>query len=675
MAELEWLRPWWLLALIPGALIIASLWRRQGQNRTWSEMCDPALLEALWVKRPGRAARLPLVLLGIGWCLACVTLAGPVWEKTTVPAFEREEARVIVLDLSDSMNSTDVAPSRLARARFKVSDALNRLSEGMTGLVVFRGDAHIVTPLTRDTRTIANLMQALAVDLVPAEGDRVAPALDLARDMLGRAGGEAPTMNGSILLVTDGVSDISGALRQASTLRQAGRPLSVLAVGAAQTAPLQDLARTGGGQFSRLTPDGRDLDRVLHATNRLSGARRAQQVDGVEQWIEYGPWVLPVLLCLAALAFRRGWLAALVLLALVPRPAGVSAAQTALPPSAGQGDATGQGEAVNPGPVEPGSPGGAVTVPTSVWSDLWANRNQQGAHHLQTDNPEAAATLFEDPAWKGMAHFEAGDFEAAAEAFEQAGDLTGQYNRGNALAKAGKLQDAIEAYDAVLAEDPDHEDASANRDLIQSLLDQQQQQDQQGSGGENQPQDGEQDGDQGENSQNQNDQGGADQQQSDQSQDGDSEQNEPQGGEGPEDQGDQNQPAEDQPGEGQQDTGTGEEDASEEDTAEQARQDVAGSAEEDPAQEQPGTPEPQDTPGQEDPQASPAVPGQGEEGEDTDQPAGAAGVPAGLEDQDLSEEDLAAEQWLRQIPQDPAGLLRRKFMLEHMRRQREAEKR
>ena len=68
------------------------------------------------------------------------------------------------------MWATDTQPSRIRRARQKVMDILDARTEGVTGMVVFAGDAHVVTPLTDDTRTIENLLSALAPDIMPLQG-------------------------------------------------------------------------------------------------------------------------------------------------------------------------------------------------------------------------------------------------------------------------------------------------------------------------------------------------------------------------------------------------------------------------------------------------------------------------------------------------------------------------
>lgn len=294
------------------------------------------------------------------------------------------------------------------------------------------------------------------------------------------------------------------------------------------------------------------------------------------------------------------------------------------------------------------------------WSSLWQTPDQRGDELLRQGDAAAAAQTYRDPRRQAYAQLQAGDYADAAKAYAAFDDAAAHYNRGNALARAGDLQGALDAYDRALERAPDNADARHNRELVEQALKQQQAQPPPSSGDS-----GGSDGDQ----------GGADaaHQQADATsgQDGGQEDGRD-GGQGEdadassqEDPGQQNgagsRTADASPpaGDVRQQTATDPDDAPAGDDAEQARNDVAASAAqaaEDSAREDADTQRAATVPAGGD--ASPATPG--------DATATAAAP--------MSEADLAQEQWLRHIPDDPGGLLRRKFMIEHLMRQQEAQR-
>jgi Ca-activated chloride channel family protein len=82
--------------------------------------------------------------------------------------------------------------------------------------------------------------------------------------------------------------------------------------------------------------------------------------------------------------------------------------------------------------------------------------------------PDAAASLFIDPAWKGVSLYAAGRWNEAAEAF--AHDVSGSYNLGNSLARAGRYQEAVDSYERALVSDPTDQDAAFNKALLETVL-------------------------------------------------------------------------------------------------------------------------------------------------------------------------------------------------------------
>lgn len=664
--ELHFLRPQWFLALVPLLLILAGHWRSRRGGTAWQGLVDAHLLPHLLVGEEGRPRRLPLLLLALAWSVGVVALAGPVWERLPQPVFATTGKRVILLDLSPSMNAADVVPSRLARARFEVMDLLAASREGQVALIAFGPEPYIVSPLTGDARTIADQVPRLGTDLLPVPGPRrTGRALAMAGQLLAQAG----VAGGEVILITDAVADATGAesgptaAAAARDLAARGHRLSVLGVGTAEGAPvpgqdggfvsdrggaipmarldkaaLEALAREGGGRYVDLDPGDRDTSVLVSPGGAVvAAANRAELVEQgglkADQWREEGPWLLLALLPVAALAFRRGWLLSVLALFLV------------LPPR----------------------PGWALG-----WGDLWQRPDQQGASRLAAGEAEAAAALFQDPAWRAAARYRGGDYAGALADLSGLSGPEADYNRANALARLGRLDEAIAAYERTLDQVPDHADARANLDLIRRLRAQQGQAQPRDQGGKDQPgQQGAQDGQPSGSGQ---DQGGSDPQgeagqsgQASKGQQGGADRAAPQAsdtGARPPD------------GSGQQAQGPGKD-------TQAAQGATAGRAHGEPASPKAGDLGADALKGEPEVSlAEGAKPrGEGDQGETGmaagRQPEGARPTGdrtqhrAGAADLDPQqrEQQQAIEAQLRRVPDDPAGLLRQRFLLQQLRRE------
>ena len=454
LADFHFLRPDWLWAV---PLVIASailLARRKLGPGSWQNVVDASLAPHVLSRSANRRADYRWWLLGLGGVIAAVAVAGPAWQRVEQPVFRSDQALVIALDLSRSMDAQDMAPSRLTRARLKILDLLERRGSGQTALVVYSSNAFTVTPLTTDNDTITALVNSLSTDIMPSRGSYPIAAINKGRQLLEQAGAAV----GEILLITDGSSS-PATERIARDLRDTGYTLSVLAAGTAEGAPipklsggfvtdqsgniavprleehsLRALAVAGGGRFSVLSTDNRDLDYLL------SGEAGRQQADdenlATDHWREEGPWLLLLLLPLGAMAFRRGWVVALLFFI--------------LPPDS--------------------------DVHAASWNDLWLTRDQQAQRQLEEGAAAEAVELFEDPEWRAVAQYRAQDYTESAMAFAEREDTRSLYNLGNAMARLGEFESAIDAYEQVLEIDPENADAEYNRDLLKQVQEQQQQQ-------------------------------------------------------------------------------------------------------------------------------------------------------------------------------------------------------
>ena len=182
---LHFIRPMWLLGL-PLALIVPLAWRYfRRPSGDWGKICDAHLLKWLSVgkqaSKPGWKGSLISIFAML---IAALALSGPSWQKLPDTSFSSIDSRVLVLDLSLSMLAEDLRPNRLTQTRFRLMDMLEATEEGQMGLVAYAGDAYVVSPLTSDMNTIANMLPALRPEIIPVAGSRADKALTLAADLL-----------------------------------------------------------------------------------------------------------------------------------------------------------------------------------------------------------------------------------------------------------------------------------------------------------------------------------------------------------------------------------------------------------------------------------------------------------------------------------------------------------
>jgi len=501
-SEFHFIRPLWLFALLPVVVIIAGLILKNTQQNQWTSSIDQHLLNHLLIgqNKIQQSNISPLLILAISLLLAVLALAGPTWEKRPLPVFETEISKVILLDLSLSMESTDMKPSRVIRAKHKIKDLLSKTSEGQVALIVYAGDAFVISPLTTDANTIMTMVPPLAPSLMPVLGSEPQSAFKLADELLANAG----VFSGQIIWITDGVDDRDYGL-VAEQLKNSLHQISILAVGTSEgapiplpdgqgflkdnqggivlptlkVAPLEQLAKISDGTVTLLTADDRDIEQLLSSLKEPQEFITSDDDLEMDTWIELGPWLLLPLIMVLALAFRKGVVVALLLTLTPLYPASIKAEET----------------------VEQDS-----TLET-VWNDLWQTPDQQATIAFKNNDHAAAAELFEQKDWKSAALYKSGQYNAATDLLAGDQSASAKYNRGNALAQSGRLEESIAAYDEALQQIPDMEDALFNKALVEEMLKQQQQQQEQQQGDEQQQneeqqqqdgeqQDGEQEGEQ-----------------------------------------------------------------------------------------------------------------------------------------------------------------------------------
>ena len=432
LADLQFLRPWWLPALLLLPLL-GWWWRRQARERNaWRDAVDPHLLPHL-LEDAGHAPRRAWagMLALAGMALAVLALAGPSLRQQERPLWQTRSPLVVALDLTDAVLARDLAPSRLAQARAKLATLLRERQGGQVALVVFADDAYTVAPLTEDAANVALFLDALAPDLMPGHGapldaPRVDRGIAWSQQLLRQAGFE----RGDILVLTDRADGTDHAAARKAA--DAGYRVSVLGLGTARggtyprpgggdgqarlDAPsLQRLADSGGGRYVPLSAGDADLQ-ALGVLDPQDAAGIAAQGEKVATRSDDGYWLLPLVMLLCMPLFRRGGMLAVLLVGALWWPAAPALAQP--------GDAAGT---------------------------LWQRADQVRHARMQ----------------EGVAAYRAKDYPRAIERFSGVPGADGQYNLGNALAQAGRYDEAIAAYDRALKLRPGMPDALVNKKVVE----------------------------------------------------------------------------------------------------------------------------------------------------------------------------------------------------------------
>ena len=300
MDELHFLRPLWLWSLLPAVRLWWGLWRSQDQTEAWKKVIDPHLLEHLLVGEGQRRRFRPIHLTLVVWVLAAMALAGPSWQREPSPFADDRAGLVVLLKASTTMNATDVQPSRLERAKHKLSDLLERRDGGATGLIVYSGSAHLVMPLTRDGRIVTAMAAEISPAIMPVDGGALGEAIELAQTVLDRAG-----VPGSVLVIADAVSPSQQDAVAASAPDLPVQFLSVMPSNAPLDSGLEQAARARGASITRLSADSSDVDAISRRAQ--SDFRAAPMEEGGERWKAAGYLLLPFIALVALAWSRKGW--------------------------------------------------------------------------------------------------------------------------------------------------------------------------------------------------------------------------------------------------------------------------------------------------------------------------------------------------------------------------------
>ena len=640
--NIHFVRADWFYAFIPLFLYLVLYSKRSQNNKNWLSVVDPKLLPFVLTKSGGKNRRYPLLLIFIASSLCITALAGPVYKKLPQPVYREQSSLVVLLDLSKSMNATDIRPSRLARAKLELLDILKTRKTGQTALIVYAADAFVVTPLTDDNATIANLVPSLETDMMPAQGSNLSKALAKAFSLLNQSG----IIKGDILVITDDIHS-KHEITIEKVLSQ-GHRLSIFGIGTTEGGPiplsnspdggflldssgaivipklrpsqLQQYALSGSGLYTSLEADDSDINKLtrLFESKDLAESKAGQDVSS-DTWQEEGHWLLLPLLLFAALWARKGWIAVILpfvitFTSILPQPAYA---------------------------VDDVTTGSNTEHRYFDTKHLWSSPDQKAMQAFDAGDNKNAAEQFTHTEWKASALYRNGDYEQAVKTLEQTNTSDGHYNKANALAQLGKYKEAIKSYDQALTLNSNNEDAKYNRELVEQALKEQEK--------ESQKDDSEQDSsDQEKSDEEGSEQDDNEQNDSDQNND-ESQQSESEDQAGEDQESENQQPSDENRNPEQQqseDKELKQRDADKEKEKEQAEQKQHEQDQKDQEQQQSDSVENKDT-------------------EENDAKEDPQEIEINPMEASITEEEKATEQWLKRIPDDPGGLLRRKFLYQY----------
>lgn len=467
--DITFAQPLWLLALIlvPIGWLWNYYWSKLSSSNlnSLSKFIDEKLLPHLLVSKNSKSEKSKMGYIYVAFTICVVlALANPRWGYKEFDAYQPTASMVILLDLSMSMNATDVSPSRIVRARQNIEDLLN-LSHGIKiGLIGFARYPHLISPITDDIQTIRTFLPALDTDLSDLQGSSLAASLQMANELLAAEPGDKK----SILLVSDG-NIISGDYsKELSMLQDKNIQVHVIGVGTDTGAPyknkhgalhkvqgkvitsklnavdLKDIAKHGHGIYTEATYNDFGLQTILHKAENTSHS--AQLTEGkVRQWNDrYYLFLIPAAVIFLYLMRRRALYTLLISVI--------------------------------------GSSMFSFDVDAFTVRELFLNSEQQGQEYYINGDFKHAADHFRDAYHKGVAFYRDGQFSQAEEQFNKvqrsAIKTSAMYNAGNAQMQQKKWQDAITSYEDVLSMEPDNTAAKHNLEIARKMLAEQNKQDQ-----------------------------------------------------------------------------------------------------------------------------------------------------------------------------------------------------
>ena len=382
-----------------------------------------------------------IIMFSVGF----IAYLGPTWNKVDGPTKKIESQFIIALDMSKSMLTKDVSPTRLERAKFKIHDLLMANPRAETNLIVFSGSSHVAIPFTTDYKIILDQLDGLLPKMMPVAGTAFNGLFNKMDSLF-----NDNKAQGRILLITDDLEDLS--IERVSVFLQQNNVklyISPFATQSGGTVPsfkknsaldldkLNRLGQMDAVDILDLTLDDSDVkDLAKTISDALVFEDKPDEKD--ENWEDNGYWLLFPLAFLLLFSFRKGWTLNLIIIL-------ISFSSCSDDKNKKNSDLK--------------------------FKDLWYTKAYQAQQEYDKENFLSAAVKFEDPMHKGIAYYKAGDYLSAQTAFERDTTVSGLYNLGLTYAKLGQLNKSQEIFESVLQRDPSNENAASNLQQITRAID------------------------------------------------------------------------------------------------------------------------------------------------------------------------------------------------------------
>ncbi len=439
LSSFHFLRPYFLLALLPALFFIIQAYRNKSSNSAWSKAIDQHLLQALGFNKSYKK-NFSNLFLTLFLVLAILALSGPTYKKMPYSQSFNKSPIIILLEVSNEMLSSDITPNRLSRAKFEITDLLTSYPQNPVGLIAFAGDAHVVSPITYDHETILSLLKELTPTIMPIDGVSLKNALLKAKEIAS----DNPNSKTLVMTSSNFNDDEDSILRSVNNsnlnilfwafANNIGAPLvnnqgnfsknaNGVTISKLQEDILLQISKKSTSEYLVYTANTNNKKLTNWINNNQTF--KANNTLKYDDWQDLGPYILALSLApFLLLNFNSNFLLIFMFIIL------------------------------------------SKNADASLID--WFLRDDQKAQKLLEQNKFSdAADLFTNHEQKGAAYYKAQKFDNAIEELQKATSADGKYNLGNAYAQTGKLKEAISAYEEALKIDPKHEDAKFNKELLE----------------------------------------------------------------------------------------------------------------------------------------------------------------------------------------------------------------